>query len=78
MKSIKKLEKWLNNVYLNNEKTGKLPKGITVVDLVEIEHIYRVLRGNGIAELISQTVHDVLESCGIAVETKGIGWVAHR
>ena len=75
---MKKLEKWLNNTYAKIEKTGKMPKGIAPIDVVEIEGIYRILVGNGRSEVISQTVHDVLEKCGIKMEVRGIGWVAYR
>jgi len=78
MKKIKRLKKWIDDVYSKIENTAKLPKGISVDDFRTIEDAYTAISRNESIEFISQTVHDVLEKCGITMEVKGIGWIAHR
>lgn len=65
---MEKLRKWLEAWY-----SGKTVRGIiiTPVDIYQLADIYEGKQ----TEFISQTIHDVLEKCGIKIREKGIGWV---
>ena len=78
MKKIKRLKKWIDDGYSMIDNKGKMPKGISIYDFRTIEDAYTAISRNESIEFISQTVHDVLEKCGITMEVKGIGWIAHR
>ena len=68
-----KLKEILEKIF----ETGNLPKNITPYEADRLVDIYNDLLSGRKSEFIESNIKDVLDSCGIKTEAKGVGWVAY-